>query len=218
MNLQNNLTAFILFSVIYVGCNSTSDNQSGNDEIRHESVSAKVGIKPATDYAKQWRILENLLGAKSKTLSNFTGQNYINNEGRQVRLDSALQCISLFKPIMKSHRIMDTFSYSPLIMTRVTRKITEYEELGGPDLLEWMKNTVYKLDPNGKGKNLGIRLSLGIYTDEFLKTYHPKDSLLRAKKHDRITIFFVPHYYGLMKDSVINGREATAYEFGGLQP
>lgn len=211
MKLQNHLPVFIFFIVLFISCNSSSDNQPGNDSIKKMTLNGKAGINEATQALNTLTILENLLGPKSDDFNAF------NNEGHEVRLDSARQCILLFKPTMKDHLIMDTIT-SFIMRARRARKITESERFGGAGLLAWLMKTVDLLDSLDKGKNLTIRLSLGIYTNEFLNTYLPKDSILRAKKQDRITIFVIPEYTGKKANLFIKGEEATAYELGGLEP
>lgn len=118
---------------------------------------------------------------------------------------------------MKQHLITDSVRKVGSIKQMI-RKITQYEEFEGAGLLAWLIKTAGKSNLNDEGANVSIQMQFGIYTDEFLRTYLPNDSLLREKKKGRITIFLVPRRISDNQASITKGDEDTAYELGGLHP
>lgn len=160
-----------------------------------------------------------------------------NDDGSIIDLDIALRCISLFKPEMLKHKIMDTKSikYTAQRTMIVPRMITTAEVFGGLGLLDWIAETINKVDSTG-GNNVGIKLVYGIYTEELLNTLNrfanaPEQ---KAKRKDRISTFLFPcdknkkdcpvisHSSPYIKKELRTNDQTidspTAYELGGLEP
>lgn len=214
------------------------ENDPIKEQNSEQTADTRVEIRPVDDLT----ILRNLLEPKQPSLP--TGRlERPSDQGREVSLADAFSCIERFAPAMREHGIVDDMS-SEVILDDVStetksnikglkkRRITESEEFGGPNLLEWMVKVVKRYDPDGQGTNMVIRLMLGIYTDKFLNDHlSNNDDInneeLRNHKKDRITIFLVPFYYdanGEQRELVdteqeeLKGGGPTAYDLGGLQP
>lgn len=212
MKSKNQIGRVILFIVLLVACNLSSYPQL-NDTARYNIIK---------------RALER---------SRLTSHNNYNDEGRPIDMHIAQRCIKLFKPEMLKHRIMDTKSrkLSPQRTMIVPRMITTAEVFGGTGLLDWIAETINKLDSTG-GNNVGIKLAYGIYTEELLNTLREfgNDSTEIAKRRNRITIFLIPcdkneigqrlilYSSRYMKKELHNKNQiienSKAYELGGLEP
>lgn len=186
-----------------------------NDSIQNEDLNQTAGIQAAAASVDDLTILKNLLEPKSDPAHQTIGVEE-SDEGHEVKLKDALECISRFTPTMEAHGIKRILK-GPVPKIGKMRKITESEEFQGKNLLEWMVKTVNKYDPEGKGRNMGIRLMFGVYDNDFLDIYLKDKPTLRFKKQDRITIFLVPYHYNDTQKK-LDDDDATAYDLGGLQP
>ena len=186
-----------------------------NDPVKEENLDQAADKQAANKRADELTILRNLLGPKQPGLSSGRMERP-SDQGREVSLKAAFSCIEHFAPAMREHGIVDDMSSEVFLdgMSTATmnntivlkkRRITESEEFAGPNLLNWMIKVVRRYDASGQGKNMVIRLMLGIYNDAFLDYYLPsntkdrdvnaKNDNLKQHKKDRITIFLVPCYY-----------------------
>lgn len=124
-------------------------------------------------------------------------------------------CIDLYEPEMKKFGLQRGEEIDLNLTVPKSKKITLSEDFAGKGLYDWMIKTVQNLDAEAQGKHIIIQLKLGIYTNEFLRTYIPNNQVLFDKKKGRITIFLVP--VDRRTNKIITAN-ATAYEVGGLQP
>lgn len=185
-----------------------------NDSIQKEDLNLTAGIQATAASVDDLTILKNLLEPKKKHPTIRPDES---DDGHEVKLKDARECIERFAPTMAAHGITLT-GKGPIPEIGKMSRITESEEFRGSNLLEWMVKTARKYDPEGEGKNMGIQLKLGIYTNAFLENYLRDNPELRDKKRDRITIFLVPHYQNDIQEKFNDDDDATAYDLGGLQP
>jgi hypothetical protein len=204
MNYKTTLPVLALI-IMLAACNNAKSPVSKRDT---ENISSTAGDSVSPIDALT--ILRNVFNKKTDSL--------IGDEdvGREVAMDSALQCIAIYEPEMYRHAIELNPGRARAIGTINSRKITKHEDFAGDMLLEWMLKMVRILDPEGNGNNVGFQLHMGIYTDEFLRTYHPDQPDVIEKKRNRITIFIIPYGKGTMQ--LKNEDEITAFELGGLRP
>jgi hypothetical protein len=147
--------------------------------------------------------------------------------GRTVNLDSAQACINRFAGLMKDHGFGDTAGLPIDIHLTTTSLITTGESFNGKDLRNWLNATLQQY--NAANKKLMIKIQLGVYDMNYLKTYQP-NAALSAASNNRIAIFLIPYDAGTGKAAknlmaVANGSggtqqggTGTGYDLGGLQP
>ncbi|MEJ7677767.1 MAG: hypothetical protein WKG06_07850 [Segetibacter sp.] len=112
--------------------------------------------------------------------------------GHEVSVKVARRCMDLFKDKMQLHAIIDSIAKVNLVIDS-SRKITTAEVFGGEDLLKWMEKTINKFDKS-RGRNVGIKLAFGIYTDELLDSLKIYSNARQEifKRRNRITVFLIP--------------------------
>lgn len=136
-----------------------------NDSIQKEDLNQMADMQSAAESVDDLTILKNLL-EPTKHPINPINRTDPDEEGREVELKYARECIESFAPAMAAHGITLT-GKGPIPEIGQMRKITESEEFRGDNLLGWILKTARKYDPEGQGKNMGIQLKLGIYTNTF---------------------------------------------------
>ncbi len=109
--------------------------------------------------------------------------------GREVDIDSARQCIRLFAAIAgrskltpREEKLYPNF--------RRSRENTTGEVFSGKKLIAWLQSTDSLYE--SQKLSMHINVQMGIYTEEYLKTYHPSDERLRRKMLGRVGIFMIP--------------------------
>lgn len=216
MKSQNYLKIFILCSVILFACSKSYDNKSGDDSIHIKKLSQTADVQTGRDCSDDLTILRNLLSSKGSNAGD-------REKGRIVNFDLAWDCISLYKPTMLHHRIVENPSKPEVPPERGPkfenyRMITEYVEFEGNNLLEWMIGVAQKFDKEEQGRNLTFRIYQGFYNKAFLDTY-VNDQELKEKMQDRNTTFLVAVN---LKTNDLIGRDdkddGTVYNLGGLYP
>jgi hypothetical protein len=153
----------------------------------------------------------------SKYLKTDTG-------GRTVSLDSAQVCIDRFATVMAAHGFTSQAGQNVDIHIKKSSQITTAEVFNGKQLQDWLNATAAQY--SSQGRTMMIKIALGIYDLNYLKTYQPNASL-RTADNNRIAIFIIPY------DSASNGVRAlaaqpngsggttgggTGYDLGGVQP
>lgn len=150
--------------------------------------------------------------------------------GRPVRIDSAQNCIDRFAGYMKLHGFSDVAGQPIDLHITETSMITSGQTFDGKPLLDWLSKTAKDYD--AAGRNLMIKIELGVYDSDFLNTYQ-SDSALRKKSLGRIGIFLIPYdstqivKQGLKQVIKTNFAAAppppppgggTGYDIGGIYP
>ncbi len=205
------LSTILLSLILAASCNSNTERSKGdNDSTKNDTTLQSTKIIQA-GHSDPLQILKNLLNQKPLKDS-------LNGDvdlGQEVKIDSAMLCINMFRPDMKKYAIEDPAGIISLRI-RKSRQITDWEEFGGVELVEWLLKIVQNLDPDGQGVNIGIRIEFGVYTDAFLNTYLPGQPDLIAKKKGRIAVFLVP--YSKITNKLLLDDNSSAFDFGGLKP
>lgn len=137
-----------------------------------------LDLQKIAEKAKKYDILVRLFSPKNGVY-----------QGRPVKIDSAKICIRQLPKSMRRHGILE----DPNVFTirfRNSLQITTSENFGGDKLLEWMNKVVDQYDRVGQGKNLSVDIRLGIYDQDFVRTY-VDDPDEAAKRPGRIGLFLV---------------------------
>lgn len=185
-----------------LACSGGSDNNEQSPSISQETRTDTV---PRIADATMIQILKNVFEATTTE----------DLPGKEVPLKDAMPCIERYEADMKLHGFDKDEDRDVDLRINKTKKTTQSVNFVGINLLKWMIATIIKLDPDGLGKNVGIRLTMGIYTKKFLDDHEP-DAGHRMKKKNRITIFVVA--YDKRTGKIIKTDDGSAYNLGGLQP
>jgi hypothetical protein len=143
--------------------------------------------------------------------------------GRAVSLDSAQICINRFDSLMLAHGFASKAGLPINIRLRTTSQITTGETFNGKDLQDWLNATASQYA--AAGKTLMIKIQMGVYDANYLKTYQP-DTALQSANNNRIAIFIIPYdantgqaAKGLAQPMGGTGSGGgTGYDLGGIQP
>lgn len=143
--------------------------------------------------------------------------------GRAVSLDSAQICINRFDSLMQAHGFAGQAGLPINIRLKKTSQITTAETFNGKDLQDWLNATAAQY--TAAGKTLMIKIQMGVYDANYLKTYQPNTSL-QAANNNRIAIFIIPYdaatgqgAKGLAQPMGGTGSGGgTGYDLGGIQP
>lgn len=133
------------------------------------------------------------------------------DDGQEVLLSDARQCIALYKEEMKKRGVMeDGTGFRPPIVINDRMDITYAVKFNGFKFKEWMLRRYY-----GRTGEVHFKLAFGIYTPAFLSTYFPDNPSARQNRVNRITAFIIPY----STDSTKALRDDDfAYNLGGLEP
>jgi hypothetical protein len=156
-------------------------------------------------------------------LGTFSGIIKTDTGGRTVDLDSAQACINRFTTLMTAHGFAKKAGLPINITLTQTSKITTGETFDGKDLLDWL--TVTAAQYASAGKKLMIKVQMGVYDLNYLKTYQ-SDPAKRTASNNRIAIFIIPYdaSTGLSVKTLaqpLGGtgtQGGTGYDLGGIQP
>jgi hypothetical protein len=104
-----------------------------------------------------------------------------------------------------------------------TSQITTGESFDGQGLLDWLSVTAAQYA--AAGKKLMIKVQMGVYDMNYLKTYI-SDPAKRTASNNRIAIFIIPYdassgitVRGLAQPQGSGGTQGgTGYDLGGVQP
>jgi hypothetical protein len=143
--------------------------------------------------------------------------------GRAVSVDSAQICINRFDSLMQAHGFADQAGLPINIRLKKTSQITTAETFSGKDLQDWLNATAAQYV--AAGKTLMIKIQMGVYDANYLKTYQP-NTTLQAANNNRIAIFIIPYdaatgqgARGLAQPMGGTGSGGgTGYDLGGIQP
>jgi hypothetical protein len=143
--------------------------------------------------------------------------------GRTVNLDSAQACINRFTALMTAHGFANKAGLPINITLTKTNQITTGESFDGQGLLDWLNVTSAQYA--AAGKKLMIKVQMGVYDMNYLKTYMT-DPAKRTASNNRIAIFIIPYdassgvtVRGLAQPQGGSGTQGgTGYDLGGVQP
>jgi hypothetical protein len=143
--------------------------------------------------------------------------------GRTVNLDSAQACINRFTALMTAHGFANKAGLPINITLTQTSQITTGESFDGQGLLDWLNVTAAQYA--AAGKKLMIKVQMGVYDMNYLKTYI-SDPAKRTASNNRIAIFIIPYdassgitVRGLAQPQGSGGTQGgTGYDLGGVQP
>src|SRR5664279_2434348 len=121
--------------------------------------------------------------AYSKIIKTDTG-------GRAVDLDSAQACINRYTALMNAHGFAKKAGQPINIVLTTTSQITTGESFDGQGLLDWLTTTAAQY--TAAGKKLMVKIQMGVYDMNYLKTYQP-NAAKRAASNNRIAIFIIPY-------------------------
>ena len=109
--------------------------------------------------------------------------------GRIVDLDSARECIRLYAALANKSRLTprEEKLYPRFRRSRVN---TTGEVFSSRKLLAWLQSIQDLYD--SQKLTLHLDIELGLYTEQYLRTYHPTDEQLRKKLLGRVGIFIIP--------------------------
>ena len=104
-------------------------------------------------------------------------------------MDSARECIHLYALLSKKSKLSaaEKKLYPNFRRSRVN---TTSEVFSSRNLIAWLLSIQALYD--SQKLTLHLEFQLGLYTERYLKTYHPNDELLRKKLCGRIGIFIIP--------------------------
>jgi hypothetical protein len=156
------------------------------------------------------------MGALNEFIKTDTG-------GRTVNLDSAQACINRFTALMTAHGFAKKAGLPINITLTQTSQITTGESFDGQGLLDWLNVTAAQYA--AAGKKLMIKVQMGVYDMNYLKTYI-SDPAKRTASNNRIAIFIIPYdassgitVRGLAQPQGGGGTQGgTGYDLGGVQP
>jgi hypothetical protein len=143
--------------------------------------------------------------------------------GRTVDLDSAQACINRYTALMTAHGFAKKAGLPINITLTKTSQITTGESFDGKGLQDWLTNTAAQYA--AAGKTLMIKIQMGVYDMNYLKTYQ-SDPAKRTASNNRIAIFIIPYdaSTGLSVKTLaqpLGGtgtQGGTGYDLGGVQP
>jgi hypothetical protein len=138
-------------------------------------------------------------------------------------LDSAQACINRFTALMTAHGFANQAGLPINITLKKTSQITTGETFDATSLLAWLNGLAAQYAASGK--TLMLKIQMGVYDMNYLKTYQP-DPAKRAASNNRIALFIIPYdassgvaVRGLAAPSGSGGTSGgTGYDFGGVQP
>ena len=143
--------------------------------------------------------------------------------GRAVDLDSAMACINRYTTLMTAHGFAKKAGLPINITLTQTSQITTGETFDGKGLQDWLNSIAAQY--TAAGKTLMLKIQMGVYDMNYLKTYQP-DPAKRTASNNRIAIFIIPYdatsgiaVKGLAQPNGSGGTSGgTGYDFGGIQP